>query len=187
MRTMKYFGVLAILAIPGALGGCDTVKSLANAATSGGQTLDVPDDSVKRPPLTLPPDFNLRPPATANGVGATDFTAAQQGRQAVFGLDQGDQPKDGGVQRKAGRTLGESALLQHAGASASSGGIRKQVDQQTRTLSQQEKSFTNNLLNPPQDQPAAKSDDQGILGGVFDSAQKPVIERSGSGTFGNLF
>ena len=177
-KTVTAAAALALLA---ALGACDSIKQLtgSNQLGANNQGLDAVDESVKRPPLTLPPDFNLRPPATA-GIGATDFTASQQARQAVFGLDQEKDPA-AGVKRKAGRSVGESALLQHAGASASSPDIRQKVDEQSKSLTRQEQTFTDNLMKGTSDQPAPQKADSGWLDGVLKTEDKPVIERKSDG------
>ena len=188
----------ALLALPVLLAACDTVKSVTRAVTGTGdqaadQSSSTFDDNVKRPPLTLPPDFNLRPPATASGAGASDFTAAQQGRQTVFGLSSENKaPGAPGAAPapKGGRSLGEAALLRHAGtgsggAAAANPGIRQKIDQESDTLTHQEDNFVNNLLNPPK--PAEPTEDKGPLGAIFDKDKTPTIERQGGGLFGTLF
>lgn len=180
-KTVTAAAALALLA---ALGACDTVKQLPGLSQLGAanQSLEGADDSVKRPPLTLPPDFNLRPPATAS-AGATDFTTAQQARQTVFGLEQEKDPASG-VQRKAGRSIGESALLQHAGVATTTPDIRQKVDQQTKTLDRKEQVFTDSLLKGAADQPQeSKKADSGWLDGIFNDEKKPVIERASGGLF----
>ncbi|HKO08071.1 MAG TPA: DUF3035 domain-containing protein [Alphaproteobacteria bacterium] len=182
MSSMRFTGVVAAVAIPLALGACDTIKGTYNLVTgqsgnaASDQSLSAGDDNLRRPPLTLPPDFNLRPPATASAVGATDITAAQQARQTVFGLDQ-EKGGQAGAQRSTGVSSGEAALLQHAGATASGADIRKKVDRETNALEHQENSFVNNLLNPPGDANAGKSSDEGWFSGLFGDANKPSIER----------
>lgn len=106
MKNGASLRVLAALLALAGLSACDTIKSVAGLGDTNArqQSLDGADEfSSKRPPLTLPPDYSLRPPSNAGTT--TDFTAAQQGRQAVFGLNQ---DKNANVQRKAGRTVGES-------------------------------------------------------------------------------
>jgi Protein of unknown function (DUF3035) len=174
----------ALLALAG-LGACDTIKSVTGIGDTSArqESLDAADEfGAKRPPLTLPPDYSLRPPSSASAT--TDFTAAQQGRQAVFGLNQ---DKDANVQRKAGRTIGESALLQHAGASAVDPSIRQKVDKETTTLTNQENAFVNNLVKPApeQAQDPAKKSGSGFLGGIFDENKQPTMERQD--TSGGLF
>lgn len=184
-NTLRVVAAFAVLA---ALGACDSVKQVTNLVTNTGndQSLDTLDDNVKRPPLTLPPDFNLRPPSSANAAGATDFTAAQQARQTVFGLGQ-DKEAGAPIERKSGRTPGEAALLQHAGAGELAPGIRKKVDRQSDTLARDEKTFVNNLLKPSAEQAPAKPGDSGWFGGLASESNKPTIERAGGGIFGNLF
>jgi len=171
-----------------ALGACSTFKSLTEPADPGTQDQTFAD-SVRRPPLTLPPDYNLRPPASS-GVGATDISASQQARQSVFGLDQ--EKPGANVQRKAGLSLGESALLQHAGASDVSPNIRTEVDRQTQQLDSGNKAFTDNLLNSngqSQVGTTTPQKSQGWLSSIFNSNtdQKPTIERTSGGIFGDLF
>lgn len=191
MTSGNILRALTVLAALAALGACDTVKRLTEPADAPSQTSDL---DVKRPPLTLPPDFNLRPPA-ASGVGATDITASQQARQTVFGLNQEKGP-EASIQRKAGRSLGESALLQHAGASAVNPDVRVKVDRESDTLARQEQSFVNNLMKPDDGQggdaqTADKKSDGGWLSSIFGvdkNKKKPTIERKESGgLLGNLF
>ncbi len=179
MHSKMFVRALALAAVPLMLAACDTIDSTFKALTGSGasnpnydQELRAADDSVRRPPLTLPPDFNLRPPSATSAAGATDLTAAQQGRQTVFGIDQ---PNDAKTQRSAGASTGEGALLQHAGATAGSAAIRQKVDKETDALTNQQKGFDNNLLNP---QGAAQADkDSGWFSGLFGDSSKPSIER----------
>jgi hypothetical protein len=190
MNDMKKSTVSTLLACAAvlALGACSTFKSLTEPADAGTQDQTFAD-SVRRPPLTLPPDYNLRPPA-ASGVGATDISASQQARQSVFGLDQ--EKPGANVQRKAGLSLGESALLQHAGAGDISPNIRTDVDRQTQQLDSGNKAFTENLLNSNGQSQAGTTTPQkpqGWLSSIFNSNtdQKPTIERTNGGIFGDLF
>ena len=182
MSNRTTLRVMALFLALTALAACDTIKSLTGGSSDSArqQSLDAADEfGSKRPPLTLPPDYSLRPPAVASASSATDFTPAQQGRQAVFGLNQEKDPASG-IQSKAGRTIGESALLQHAGAVSVDPTIRKKVDQESTTLAVQEKTFVDDLVKPgagPADD--AKKSDSGFLGGIFDNNnnKKPTMER----------
>ncbi len=181
MSRKTFSRALALLAFPLALGACDTVKGTFNALTGGGGapaddgSLSASIDDVRRPALTLPPDFNLRPPS-ATSAGATDITAAQQARQTVFGLDS-DKGAGANAQRSGGASSGEAALLQHAGASTASNSIRQKVDRESNALEHQENGFVNNLLNPPADANTGKSSDGGWFSGLFGDSNKPSIER----------
>jgi hypothetical protein len=169
-----------------ALGACDTVRGTYNFVAGNGEQPGVNDDTVRRPPLTLPPDYNLRPPATGGPVA--DISPSVVARSAVFGLDK--EAGNGAVQRRGGLSLGESALLQHAGATRPNFAVRNKVDAETTAQTQEEQGFTNALLNPPPEQ----KKDTGFFDSVFssNSDQKPAIDRKGesssSGSFlGGLF
>ncbi|HLI12885.1 MAG TPA: DUF3035 domain-containing protein [Alphaproteobacteria bacterium] len=191
-KTLRAMAALLALL---SLGACDTAKGLINTALNGDQPQDPADDSVKRPPLTLPPDYNLRPPA-ATAATATDVTASQQGRATVFGLDeeQAKQNPAAGIKRQAGLTLGESALLQHAGAASAAKDIRTKVDQETEKLDREDKAFTETLIKGQPQQPqqpqeeTKKADSGGVLGAIgkiFSPVDtKPTMQRQGdSGIF----
>lgn len=186
MNNGKALRVLMVLAGMAALSACATVKSMTGLGQNNA-SLDSADESVKRPPLTLPPDYNLRPPAAATAAATTDFTAAQAARQAVFGLSEEKDPA-ANVRRKAGLSVGESALLQRAGASSSTPAIRQKVNKETEVLAGQEKTFVENLVKPTSTPPSDKQADSGWFSGIFSSEKKPIIERkSGGGLFGNVF
>jgi hypothetical protein len=108
-----------------------------------GLTKQSPDEFrvVSRAPLTLPPDYNLRPPepgAPRPQVG----TAAQQAERAVFANTQA-----GGVQQaSAPRTLGEQALLEAAGAPRANPEIRQIVNRETRQLNDESERFVDFLV-----------------------------------------
>ena len=166
-------GLLAALLL--ALGACDTIKQSYNLIAGTDQNLG--DDTVRRAPLTLPPDFNLRPPATA--AGASDVSPSVTARQAVFGLDR--EAGGGTVHRRGGMSMGESALLTHAGATPPAPKLREKLDAETQTINQQEQALTQNLLHPTE--PEKK--DQGFLGTLFGSGDtEPTIDRRGDGGTG---
>jgi hypothetical protein len=169
-----------------ALAACDTARGVYNVVAGTGPQPGVNDDTVRRPPLTLPPDYNLRPPVTA-GSTATEVSPSIGARAAVFGLDK--EAGNGTVIRRGGLSLGESALLTHAGAVRPTNAVRNRVDAQTEALNQEQEGFTNALLNPP---PQPKKD-TGFFDNIFSSNadRTPTIEQknvdSGGGFFGGLF
>lgn len=71
---------------------------------------------VKKAPLVVPPDYNLRPPEAGSGV-PFEVDPSRAGAASAFGLDIG---------RNA--SFSERALITAAGASAVSPVIREQVD-----------------------------------------------------------
>lgn len=73
-----------------------------------GATQRVPDEFqvVRRAPLVVPPDYNLRPPGTAEGT--VQRTTAQDAREIVTGSASGS----------ASASSGEQALLEQTGVEA---------------------------------------------------------------------
>jgi Protein of unknown function (DUF3035) len=108
-----------------------------------GLTKQSPDEFrvVSRAPLTLPPDYNLRPPepgAPRPQVG----TSAQQAERAVFANAQA-----GAVQQASvPRTAGEQALLQAAGAPQADPNIRQLVNRETKQINEEADYFVDRLV-----------------------------------------
>jgi hypothetical protein len=111
------------------LGGCGETRKLL------GWEKSTPDEFriVSRAPLTVPPDYGLRPPAP----GAA--------RTAVFGADRP------GAQTAAARTgapvsAGEQQILGRIGADRIDPGIREQIDRETQSLAEADRTFVDRLL-----------------------------------------
>jgi len=97
---------------------------------------------VSRAPLTLPPDYSLRPPepgAPRPQVG----TPAQQAERAVFANSQNP-----AVQQQAAvpRTAGEAALLQATGATEADPNIRLIVNRETKQINEEADYFVDRLV-----------------------------------------
>jgi hypothetical protein len=99
-------------------------------------TRDSPDDlvSVAHAPLTLPPDYNVRPtePGAASPPAGTDPGQGQLPLSA----------DDGGTAQSAG----EVALLQNAGAAGIDPGIRAQIDTETSALVERDPDLISRLV-----------------------------------------
>lgn len=98
---------------------------------------------VSRAPLTVPPDFQLRPPepgAARPQVG----TPAQQAERAVFRNSQaaGQQV----ASAPANRTAGEQALLSAAGAQEADPNIRVIVNRETKQINEESDYFVDRLV-----------------------------------------
>ena len=151
--------VALLLAAAAALSAC------ASAKRTFGLENKAPDEFavVSRPPLSIPPDFNLRPPQP--GAEPQQIAALRErARQAVFGLDAGsaDGANGGGeISLAAGpdaplaaphagvqtTTVGEAALLRLAGAATAAPGIRLIVDRESAVLAKADVTFIDRLLN----------------------------------------
>ena len=125
-RTPILIAALAV-ALPLAIGGCSGVKETL------GLTKQSPDEFrvVSRAPLSMPPDYNLRPP-TPGAPRPQEGTPRDQAQQAVLGIAPDAIPPIGqGEESEAAQSSGESALLQSAGATGVDPNIRQLVDTET--------------------------------------------------------
>lgn len=104
--------VLALLAAAATASGCGTL------GRAMGVTKVTPDEFrvVTRAPLTVPPDYALRPPRPGE-PRPQELSPDQEARAALFGQDVGQ-----------GATEGERALVTRAGGEAVDPNIRSQVD-----------------------------------------------------------
>jgi hypothetical protein len=122
------------------LGGCGETRKLL------GWEKSTPDEFriVSRAPLTVPPDYGLRPPAP--GAARPNESSPQDAaRTAVFGADRP------GAQTAAARTgapvsAGEQQILGRIGADRIDPGIREQIDRETQSLAEADRTFVDRLL-----------------------------------------
>ena len=124
-RTPILIAALAV-ALPLATGGCSGVKETL------GLTKQSPDEFkvVSRAPLSMPPDYNLRPP-TPGSPRPQEGTPRDQAQQAVLGIPADAIPPIGEGEAETALSSGESALLQSAGATGVDPNIRRLVDTET--------------------------------------------------------
>lgn len=151
---------------------------------------------VSRAPLTLPPEFNLRPPepgAARPQVG----TAAQQAKRAVFRVD--DDQRAAELQAIPGdrRSLGERSLLRAAGAEGVEPDIRLVVDRETNQINEESEDFINRLVfwrdpepygevvDPQQE--AKRLREAAALGSSVTEGETPTIKRKKKALFEDLF
>ncbi len=151
---------------------------------------------VARAPLSLPPDFTLRPPEP--GIARPqEGTAAQQARKAVFRLEQPKtQPLNAQV-KADGRTLGELSLLKAAGADKIDPGIRQAIDFETRQLNAQSDDFIESLVFwRDKESPGRVVDataearrlrENAALGKTATAGETPTIERKSKALLEGLF
>lgn len=121
---MKGFLAIGLITAAAALAGCQ----------SGPNT---PDEFrvVRKAPLTIPPDFNLRPP-TPGEARPQELQPDVQARVAVFGTDTG-----------ANATEGEKLFIQAAGGSAVDRTVRAAVDYDSAQILRKNRSFADAILN----------------------------------------
>ena len=155
-----------------------------------GLTRDAPDEFqvTTRAPLSMPPDFTLRPPRP----GASRPQELSQRQQAEAALVP-DSLTNG---PNAAPTPGQQALVSAAGPSAPAN-IRAQVDREA-ALDQPSRSFANKLLfwksAPPPGTPvdpvreAQRLRENAALGQSVDTGDTPIIQpKKSGGMFSGLF
>ncbi len=172
-----------------ALGACEGVKEQL------GMNKQSPDEFrvVSRAPLTIPPEFSLRPPRPG-AARPQEGTPTQQARRTVFRVDDGRQ---GIVAGSAGLSSGETALLSAAGADQADPNIREIVERETLQLNDESETFINTLVfwkDPEQPgtlvDPAAEADrlrENSALGRPVTEGETPQIERRERGIFEGVF
>lgn len=112
------------------------VASVAmTAACSSGPT--TPDEFrvLRKAPLTVPPEFNLRPPAPGQSR-PQELATDVQARMAVFGTDLGENATDG-----------ERLLVRQFGGEATDRTIRAAVDYDNAQIVRKNRSFADAILN----------------------------------------
>ena len=189
MRTAQgIIGGLAAVALAVSLGGCQQTRQALGLEKTAPDEFQV----VARAPLSLPPDYNLRPPQP--GVARPqEGTTRDQAKSAIFG-----DPSAGGFQlggalgygvapAVSSASPGEAALLQKAGAADINPTIRQQVDLETASLIAQDQRFIDRLIfwrkaeaygtvvDPAQEQ--QRLQENAALGRPATAGETPTIER----------
>ena len=133
-RTRGAALVVALIALT-SLGGCEETKKAL------GQVKQPPDEFAvfQRAPLSLPPDYALRPPAP----GAERPQAVNPRDQARAALGQTQPAADPSL---ANLSPGERQLLQLTGGNRVTPGIRGIVNAESRELDRDSQSFTDKIV-----------------------------------------
>lgn len=186
---MRIAGAVAMIL---ALGACQGVRDQL------GLTKQSPDEFkvVARAPLTLPPEFTLRPPEP--GIPRPqEGTPAQQARQAIFRLEQ---PKAQPLEQEIGvdgRSRGELSLLKAAGADNIDPAIRRTIDSETQRLNAESDDFIDALVfwRKKEDpglvvdaaEEAKRLRENAALGKPVTAGETPTIERRKKALFEGIF
>lgn len=141
---------LTVFAISVAL----TLGACSQAKEQLGLNKETPDEFavVKRAPLSMPPNFNLRPPEPGAPRPQEQETALEA-RQTIFGREQNAPSAQGDENLSAG----ENILLERTGAYNRDPEIRTAVDRETATLKNDMQPVVERLLGlgkNPDDAPA---------------------------------
>ena len=126
----KPIALVAILATTAVVSGCQTLTN------SLGLSKVTPDEFrvVTRAPLTLPPDYSLRPPRPGE-PRPQELEPDAEARAALFGQDTGQSA-----------TSGERAFVGAAGAEAADPNIRNTVDYESDGVVRRNEAFANRVV-----------------------------------------
>jgi hypothetical protein len=127
----KPIALVALLAAAAAASGCSSFSRAIGATRSSPDEFRV----MTHAPLTLPPDYNLRPPRPGEArPGEND--PASEARTALFGENVGAQS-----------STGERAFISAAGATAADDNIRETIDFESQGVVRRNQGFVNSLLS----------------------------------------
>jgi hypothetical protein len=135
MRWSISIAIAALLAGSIGLTGCSQAREAL------GLTKQSPDEFqvLAQAPLSMPPDYNLRPPQPG-APRPQEASARDQAAAAIFA-----NTESGGATVDAA-SGGEAALLQNAGAAGVDPNIRQIVDAETKAEMEQDEQFIDRLV-----------------------------------------
>ena len=200
MRRTLLLLPLALALLAPAMAGCSSTKEML------GLTKRSPDEFqvVSRAPLSMPPDYSLRPP-TPGAPRPQEGTTRDQAQGIVTGYAgrststlQPDQiPSIGEGEQTSTESAGESAFLQSASLTGIDPNIRKMVDEETNADEEDSQTFVDDLIFWRKTEPYGKVVDpvaeqkrlqeNQALGQPTDTGETPIIERKEKGLFEGVF
>lgn len=129
-RWQKILSVGMLCAFAISLGACDSAKKLVT------RSKDAPDEFAvyQRPPLSLPPEFQLRPP-DAGALGPQAISPRDEARAALL-------QRQASIRTQPTRdpqlSNGLNAIMQKTGAATADPTIREVVNSETSLLSKED-------------------------------------------------
>ena len=178
---------LALAAALLLVGGCQGLKEDLGIGVKR-----PPDEftTYSRAPLSMPPDFALRPPANGSSTAASQAAAPREtARQAMVGT--GPASSAAASSSGSGSSPGLQALLQRTGATSAQSDIRAQVNRETTILAEADQSFVERLMfwsNTPDpatvvdaSQESRRIQENQALNKPLTEGETPTIRRNASG------
>jgi Protein of unknown function (DUF3035) len=173
------------------LGGCSALENL------GGAKKVSPDEFkiVSHSPLTMPPNAELRPPRPGE-PRPQEVTPSDQAKEALSPTLAGPTPEQAAKQPARSGDASEQALVAKASAGGVDPNIRSEVNHDTRTIADQDKSFVDSLIFWHEDLPQGTIVDpakeqqrlrDAQASGQPSTAPTPTIERRQRGLLEGIF
>lgn len=174
----------AILAVLG-LSACDQSREML------GLDKQAPDEFAvySRAPLSLPPDYGLKPPKPGEKRPQIQDTRIDA-RKALLGNRQVR------TSVPAGSSPGLQALMRRTGADAADSSIRDEINQETSVLAEEDQTFTDRIMfmgvpteygsvvDP--DKETKRIQENQALGKPINEGEVPVMERKRKGLLEGL-
>ncbi len=135
---MKKTTTLVSLAVAVALlSACESARKVFSAEKTA------PDEFAvySRPPLSLPPDYRLRPPAPGSIRPQSD-SAKYMAERAILG----NTVRTGKAPKPVEGSIGVQALLRDTGGMTASSDIRQIINNETSIISHQDQAFVDRLI-----------------------------------------
>lgn len=193
MKRIGSSGILCLAAGALLLSGCD------KARTAIGLDKQAPDEFsvVTRAPLSLPPDFGLRPPEPGS-QRPQERTVQTQARKVLLRNSRtsaADAIKSAAAAGKVSR--GEAAILSRAGALDSDSSIRRKVNRESTAFAEADESFLDkvffwqevpkpgSIVDPGKE--SRRIREARALGDAVNKGEVPVIERKKKGILEGIF
>lgn len=130
MTTTKTITLLAMVAAAASASGCAAFGRAIGASKASPDEFRV----VSQAPLTLPPDYSLRPPRPGE-PRPQELQPTDEARQSLFGQDVG-----------ASATQGERQLVTAAHADATDPNIRDTIDFENQSIVHRNQGFVDQIL-----------------------------------------
>ena len=180
----RSFAIAAILGTALATSACDNTREML------GMTRDAPDEFAvySRGPLSLPPDYGLKPPAPGEKRPQAEDTSVEA-RRALIGNRR--------TVSASAETPGLQALFRRTGADQADPDIRATINRETSVLAEEDQTFTDKIMflgTPTEygtavdpDKETKRIQDNQALGKPITDGDVPVMERKRKGLFEGLF
>jgi len=199
MRRTPILIVALAAGLPLIAGGCSNIKETLGLSKQSPDEFKV----VSRAPLSMPPDYNLRPP-TPGAPRPQEGTPRDQAAATVFqysnttgGVPTDAIPPIGEGEADTAQSSGESALLQSAGGTGVDPNIRQLVDNETAEDEANSRSLAESLVfwRDPEPygeviDPAAEQkrlQENAALGKPVTEGDTPTIVRKKKGLLEGIF
>lgn len=141
----RIFAFTLMLAVAATLSACESAKKVI------GNRKAPPDEFViyQRPPLSLPPEYSLRPPDPGS-LGPQAITPTDQARAALLQQTVRIQPQ---AERNPNLSDGLNALMRETGADIADPSIRQVVNSETTLLAKEDKRIADKMIFWVDDKP----------------------------------